>query len=76
MVPVPVVLVPATSVAAVEPLVATALLAAATAAVLVVRALGARIEVPHDDVSFKTIDTVWIGLLLSKYFADISTIYR
>jgi hypothetical protein len=39
------------SASVVEPLFATALLAAAMAAVLVVRALEARIEVPHGEVS-------------------------
>jgi hypothetical protein len=67
---------PGACASAVEPFLATALLAAAMAAVLVVRACGARIEVPHDDVSLKTIDMIRIGPLLSKHLADMSTIYR
>jgi hypothetical protein len=46
---------PAASAAA-EPFTATVFLAVATAAALGVRALGARMEVPHDDVSFKDSD--------------------
>jgi hypothetical protein len=47
-----------------------AALATASAAALLVRALVARVEVPHDEVSLR------LGLILSKHLFDVLTIYR
>jgi hypothetical protein len=70
------VLVPAGAAAAAEPVSATAPLTAATAAALGMRTPWARINVPHDDVSFEDRNTPATGLIRSDHVADMLTLYR